>query len=35
MFVQLIEGTVKDPERVHSALDTWAAELSPGATGSC
>jgi hypothetical protein len=33
MFVQLIEGTVKDPERVHSALDTWAAELSPGATG--
>jgi len=33
MFVQVIEGTVKDSERVHTALDTWAAELAQGATG--
>lgn len=33
MFVQVIEGRVKDPERVHSALDTWATQLASGATG--
>jgi hypothetical protein len=33
MFVQIIEGKVKDPERVHAALEKWAAELARDATG--
>jgi hypothetical protein len=33
MFVQIIEGKVKDPERVREALDKWAAELASGADG--
>jgi hypothetical protein len=33
MFVQIIEGKVQDPERVHAALEKWAAELAPAATG--
>jgi hypothetical protein len=33
MFVQVIEGHVKDPDQAHAALDRWAAELAPGAPG--
>lgn len=33
MFVQVIEGTVKDPERAHAAFDRWAAELASDAKG--
>jgi hypothetical protein len=33
MFVQVIKGTVSDPARVRAALDQWAQDLAPGATG--
>ena len=33
MFVQVIQGKVKDPEQAHAALDRWSAELAAGATG--
>jgi hypothetical protein len=33
MFVQVIKGRATDPEKVHQALDRWARELAPGATG--
>ena len=33
MFVQVIQGKVKDPEQVHAALDRWSEELAAGATG--
>ena len=33
MFVQVIQGTVTDAEQLHAALDRWARELAPGATG--
>jgi len=33
MFVQVIEGQVRDPEQVHAALDQWAEQLAPGAEG--
>jgi hypothetical protein len=33
MFVQVIQGTVRDPARVRAALDQWAQDLAPGATG--
>ena len=33
MFVQVIQGHVSDAERLRSRLDTWVAELAPGATG--
>ena len=33
MFVQVIQGHVSDADRLRSRLDTWVAELSPGATG--
>ena len=33
MFVQIIQGQVSDAAEVHDALDRWAAELAPGATG--
>ena len=33
MFVQVIQGTVSDPARVRTALDQWAQDLAPGATG--
>lgn len=33
MFVQVIQGRVSDAEEMHAALDQWAAELAPGATG--
>ena len=33
MFVQVIQGHVSDADRLRSRLDTWVAELSPGAEG--
>ena len=33
MFVQVIQGTVPDAGKVHTALDRWVQELAPGATG--
>jgi hypothetical protein len=33
MFVQVIQGRVSDPEKLHTALDRWAQELAPGASG--
>jgi len=33
MFVQVIQGKVADAGSVHAALDRWAREISPGATG--
>ena len=33
MFVQVIQGRVEDAEAVRAALDRWARELAPGATG--
>lgn len=33
MFVQVIQGRVGDPAKVRAALDRWAQELAPGATG--
>jgi hypothetical protein len=33
MFVQVIQGHVSDAERLRDRLDTWMAELAPGATG--
>jgi hypothetical protein len=33
MFVQVIQGQVRDAEQVHAALDRWMEELSPNAVG--
>jgi hypothetical protein len=33
MFVQVIRGRVADADQVHAALDRWAEQLAPGATG--
>ena len=33
MFVQVITGKVSDAGEAHAALDQWAHELAPGATG--
>lgn len=33
MFVQVIKGRVSDREEMHAALDQWAQELAPAATG--
>jgi hypothetical protein len=33
VFVQVIQGQVADTEQLRAALDRWAQELSPGATG--
>jgi hypothetical protein len=33
MFVQIIEGHVADQSQMHTALDRWASELAPGASG--
>ncbi len=33
MFVQVIQGQVADAERAHAAVDQWARDLAPGATG--
>jgi hypothetical protein len=33
VFVQVIRGQVTDPGQIRAALDRWAQELAPGATG--
>jgi hypothetical protein len=33
VFVQVIQGRVPDPQKLHTALDRWAQELAPGANG--
>jgi hypothetical protein len=33
MFVQVIQGQVADAEELHAAIDRWAQELAPGASG--
>ncbi len=33
MFVQVIHGRTKAPEGLRAAVDRWARELAPGATG--
>jgi hypothetical protein len=33
MFVQVIQGRVKDSAAVRAALDHWVQDISPGATG--
>ena len=33
MFVQVIQGRVSDRDEAHAALDQWAQELAPGASG--
>ena len=33
MFVQVIQGQVADAAKARAALDRWARELTPGATG--
>jgi hypothetical protein len=33
MFVQVISGRVADPAGLKQALDRWASELAPGASG--
>jgi hypothetical protein len=33
MFVQVIQGQVSDAAQVRAALDRWAQELAPGASG--
>ena len=33
MFVQIIQGQVSDRDEAHAALDQWAQEVAPGATG--
>jgi hypothetical protein len=33
MFVQVIQGQVRDPEQLHAALDRWSERLAPDAPG--
>jgi hypothetical protein len=33
LFVQVIKGQVSDPAKLRAAMDRWAEELAPGATG--
>ena len=33
MFVQIIEGKVRDKEKLRSQVDKWMQELAPGASG--
>jgi hypothetical protein len=33
MFVQVIQGRVSDGEQLRAAIDQWARDLAPGATG--
>lgn len=33
MFVQVIQGHVKDPDRLEAAMDRWVRDLAPGADG--
>jgi hypothetical protein len=33
MFVQVIEGTTRDPDALHERLEVWKREVMPGAIG--
>ena len=33
MFVQVIQAKVSDKDEMRAAVDRWADELAPGATG--
>ncbi len=33
MFVQIIQGRVKDPALLHRQIEQWRREIKPGATG--
>lgn len=33
MFVQVIQGSVRDPAEVRAAMEQWMQDLAPGATG--
>src|ERR671922_1046980 len=33
VFVQVIQGQVADAQQARAALDRWAREVAPGATG--
>jgi hypothetical protein len=33
MFAQIIQGRTADAGRLHAAMDQWARDLAPGATG--
>lgn len=33
VFAQVIQGRVRDPDKIHAALDRWAQELAAGADG--
>src|SRR5689334_2659917 len=33
MFVQVIQGKVSDPQAVRKHMETWKAEVGPGAVG--
>lgn len=33
MFVQVIQGTTSNPDGLRAAVDQWARDLAPGATG--
>ncbi len=33
MFIQVIEGTTRDPDALHRQLDVWERDLKPGAVG--
>ncbi len=33
MYVEVVQGRTSDPAAVRAALDRWARELAPGATG--
>lgn len=33
VFVQVVQGRVSDPEKIHAALDRWERELAPDASG--
>lgn len=33
MFMQIIQGPIRDADAVHATLDRWQAELEPGAEG--
>lgn len=33
MFIQVIEGKVRDPDALHRRIETWERDLKPGAIG--
>ncbi|MFW5899005.1 MAG: hypothetical protein ACOCUN_00905, partial [Jiangellaceae bacterium] len=33
MFVQVIEGRTENADGLHAAMDKWAEDLAPGASG--